>query len=308
LDDLGFVEHLRPRAVFILSSAHSGSTWIGYVLGSTPQSAFLGEFSRAWDDQLRVPCTLCACRGAETCEVLHDIEARPEEEAFALAAARTNRPVLVDNSKQIDWARKFLHSGDLDVRVIHVVKDPRSWFASARRRHGWPVAEAMAIWCRENQAMRAFVRSTGTRGVTVCYDVLARLPRRHFSRLFGFCGLPYSDAALQYWTFEHHGFAANGATDACIKSAGPLAVPSHFATGDDAFYQRNSRRFFRDDRWRSELTPQEEAAIRTHPEVCGLLSSLGYRMTRRGMGSLRWWSRLDSAWRSPPEDLPRPAG
>jgi hypothetical protein len=308
LNDLAFDDNLRSSAVFILSSAHSGSTWIGYVLGSGPESAFLGEYSRAWDDKMRVPCTLCACRGSDVCEVLDGIELRPAEEAFALAAARTKRRVLVDNSKQIGWTRKFLDSGRLDVRVIHVVKDPRSWFASVRRRHGWPIGDAMAIWCRENREIGSLVRATGESGLTVCYDLLASRPRRHFSRLFGFCGLQYSDAALQYWTVEHHGFAANGASDALIRSAASNAVPGHFATGDDMFYQRNSRRLFRDDRWRTELTPEEAAAIRRHPEVRALLSRLGFRMTRSGMRPLPWWSRLGSPRGSPPEAWPPAAG
>jgi hypothetical protein len=164
-----------------------------------------------------------------------------------------------------------------------------------RRRHGWTVADGMQYWCKQNLDFQAFAAAAAGRGITVCYDLLASAPRRRFKRLFGFCGLSFSDAALRYWNVEHHGFAANGASDAMIKQAGLSSVPSHFATADDRFYEQNSKRLFHDDRWRTELTSDEDEAIRQDPSVRDLLASLGYRLTRSGIAPLRWWSRLELA-------------
>ncbi len=75
------------------------------MLGSGPESAFLGEYHRACKEAIRVPCTLCAARGLPYCEILHDVEMQPARRAFDLAFARTGKRVVVDASKDIEWVR-----------------------------------------------------------------------------------------------------------------------------------------------------------------------------------------------------------
>jgi hypothetical protein len=273
----------RISVVFVLSSRHSGSTWVGYVLGSTPESAFLGEYYRAWDEHARVPCTVCAGRGLSACSVLHDIESAPPEHAFDLAAQRTNKRMLIDSSKQLEWTAKFLNRDNIDVRFVHVFKDPRGWLSSFRRRYSGTLDDAMALWCKENREYQDFIRSAGGRGMSVSYDLLALSPERLFGELFKFCELPFNEESLYYWNTEHHGFAANGASDALIKSSNLIAAPSHFATGDDAFYKQNSQHLFHDTRWQAELTSDENAAIQRNPDVKALLRSLGFRLTDDGI-------------------------
>jgi hypothetical protein len=86
--------------VFIPSSDRSGSTWLGYVLGSMPHSAFLGEFYRAWNSDLRETCAWCtgtAARFATFSAVSSSIKA---DQAYEILFSRTGKSILIDNSKR----------------------------------------------------------------------------------------------------------------------------------------------------------------------------------------------------------------
>ena len=209
----------RKTSVFILSSPQSGSTWVGYVLGSGPESAFVGEYSRAWDETARVPCTLCAARGLRACEVLYDIEMEPADKAFDLAFARAGKRVIVDSSKDLGWTQRFQNSANMEMRIVHLVRDPRGFFASVKRRGWTDLSAALALWSKQNREFRDFNTSSRIPSVVVGYDVLANAPKAEFQRLYAFCGMRFTGNCLSYWTVEHHGFAANGASDAIVKAA-----------------------------------------------------------------------------------------
>lgn len=273
------------RVIFVMSSWHSGSTWIGYVLGSTARSAFVGEFHRPWHVSTAVPCTLCASRGLSACTVLDGVAAAPPTAAFAVAAGRLPGRVLVDNSKLVEWTRLFIGRDDVECRIVHAVKDPRGWLASVRRRATVPLAAGLAHWVGENRVFRDFSLNNAIPTLTVAYDRLALAPRWRFRPVFSFCGIPYDAAALRYWEHEHHGFAANGASAAILGGV----APAHYRTGDEAFYRTHRRTQFRDDRWRRELTADEDAAIRADGPTRELLASLGFRLSGSGMtASSRW--------------------
>ena len=273
----------RRTVAFILSSPHSGSTWIGYVLGSGPESAFVGEYNRAWKESIRVPCTICAARGLQSCEVLYDVEKEPAERAFDLAFARTGKRVIVDSSKELEWIRTFMISDSLDIRIVHLVRDPRGFFASVKRRAPVDVGEIIAHWSNENRKLCDFITASALPSVTVSYGLAAESPESEFRRLFKFCGMKFTTDSLSYWNVEHHGFAANGASDAILKTKAFPNVPGHFMTGDVAFYGENSQTLFHDQRWRSALESAELAAIENNAEVQHLLKGLGFALTEKGL-------------------------
>jgi hypothetical protein len=282
----------KKTALFVLSSRHSGSTWIGYVLGSAPESAFVGEYYRAWTESLRVPCTICAARGLPSCDVLYDVEKEPAERAFDLASARIKKRVIVDNSKEIEWIRTFRIGDGLDIRIVLLVRDPRGVFASVKRRGNSDLGAVMAHWSKENREFCNFITASGIPSAAVSYDLAAETPQREFRRLFEFCGMRFTKDSLSYWNVEHHGFAANGASDAILKGKGFPHVPGHFATGDTVFYGENSKTHFHDHRWHTALTSAECAAITSNVEVQNLLKRLGLVLTERGV------ARVDASGQS----------
>jgi len=176
----------------------------------------------------------------------------------------------------------FIDAPNLDCRFVHLLRDPRGWVASLRRRHEVTLDDALTMWCGQNASINDFLRLADLRATIVCYDLLASRAKPSWKKLFQFCGLPFEVQSLCYWEKEHHGFAANGASDALVKTIAGQP-PAHFRTGDDAFYARYSQQYFHDDRWRRSLTEQEQEDIRNSSDVRALLAELGYRLTRSGI-------------------------
>ncbi len=266
--------------VFILSAAHSGSTWAGYVLGSHSQSAFLGEYHRAWTPHLRQPCAWCAGHGNDHCEVLHGIDSVPEAHAFEFAFSRLAKRVLVDTSKWVSWVQRFAGREDFDLAAIHLVRDPRGYYHSRRRRtppDHWP--RLIPEWLRENIEISEFLEASRVRYRRVFYGDLAEDPCRMFAGLFAFVGLPFELGALAYWEREHHGFAANGASSLMLRGLPYASQLPYLITGDDAFYTERHKSLFFDQRWASELSDAEKAAIEQNPAVVDLLRQFGRTMT-----------------------------
>ncbi len=174
-------------------------------------------------------------------------------------------------------------SDSLDIRIVHLLKDPRGFFASFKRRGDARLDAVMARWSSENEEFCDFTTASGIPSITASYDLVAESPEPEFRRLFEFCGMRFTKESLSYWNVEHHGFAANGASTAILKGKGFPCVPGHFATADAAFYGENSQTLFHDQRWRTELTPSETAAIENNVEVQKLLGRLELVLAEKGL-------------------------
>jgi hypothetical protein len=274
-------------AVFILSADHSGSTWVGYILGSHSQSAFLGEFYRGWNPKIRQPCAICYDLGLPQCEVFHGVEDVPRNRALEWAFERTHRRLLVDTSKVTSWLDEATGSTKgIDVRIIHLLRDPRGWFASHLRRQpnlSW--LPAMNDWLGQNQAISNFLRSASHPYMNVFYDDVASNPQRICHALFAFCGFRFESEALNYWTRDHHGFASNGATSMVLPNDPAEVKNDHFRTGDDAFYRLKRRTQFSDDRWKQELTRETREAIEAYAPVNMYLLAHEKKMMDGGLAS-----------------------
>ena len=259
--------------VFILSSDRSGSTWLGYVLGSTPNASFLGEFRRAWDEELRQPCAWCTANGRDACEVLANVELYPAERAFEVAFSRTRKQVLVDSSKRTAWAEKFVApNSHFKVHFIHLIRDPRGWYASENRRHPRGLTEMMGEWVLENLHIRNFLELSNVPSTTVFYEDLAKAPVPTFQRLCHEIGCPFDPSALHYWEKPHHSFAANGASSPLLRNAPDVSRLSSFISGDDHFYETNDRNLFFDQRWKEQLSQADALAISEDYRVAAFLN------------------------------------
>ena len=239
--------------VFILSETRSGSTWLSYVLGSHENVAHLGEYHRPFTIPGHVACRICEAR-AQPCPIFSGIEHIKVEDAFDFAFARLGVECLVDCSKNLGWIRHFLNR-DYRIKVIHLFRDPRGWFASERKREPMTPEQGLRRWQETNDQIDSFVRENRLDCVRALYEDLTADPRRHFPALCKFLGFAFDPKALQYWDKEHHGLGANGAAFNVLAGL-PNAK---LLTLDDTYYRSHAGQVFQDDRWKTLLTAEEIA-------------------------------------------------
>ena len=283
----GETQALGPadQVIYIISETRSGSTWLSYVLGTHPKAAHLGEYFRPFQRQLGrthspVACRLCEARGLEACELLHGIEQVPVANAYGFALERFRAQgvtTLIDASKELDWLKQLRRSGGganrkaLAIKVVHLVRDPRGWLASERRRNPMTMASGLKRWQNHFRRSQDFLNHEGLPQQCITYDQLCLQPEASLKMLSEFVGLNYDTSHLQYWNCQHHGLGGNGAALNNLAGA-PLANP---LTGDDRFYTKHFQQVFYDLRWRQQSDVQELDRLSQDPLAAEILHCCG---------------------------------
>ena len=178
---------------------------------------------------------------------------------------------LVDSSKHASLAFCLSSCEEIDLRVIHVVRDSRavaySWTtkvarpeagsaASASYMTTYPPVRAAVHWNAQNAALQ-LLGKRGTPVLRVRYEDLADAPEQTLRRVATFAGVPAGDLSLP---FMHAGSESSYAelTRAHTASGNPM----RFTTGQVAVR--------RDDRWRAAMPARDRRAVTalTLPLLC----------------------------------------
>jgi hypothetical protein len=214
--------------------------------------------------------------------VLDGFESVAVDQAYDFAFERFPARVLVDSSKRVYWARRFVQSKRAyEICLIHLIRDPRGWFASERRRTPGALPELLKQWVREQYAISSFLNQSGVACETAVYDELASDPEPQFSRLCSRLQVPFTSESLRYWHRPQHGFAANGASSFLLGFDGQER--GTVTTGDDPYYVSHDRQLFFDSRWRTQLSDEERNEIEANAGVQHFLLSCGRNLSREGL-------------------------
>ncbi len=223
---------MTPRKLLLIRGlGHSGTTILDLALGAHPRMLGLGEAARI----LRKPLAgeeqkgpfqlrrelrherLCTCGvTAAQCPVWGELLAwlpahdhlplaakfRRLMEAVRLAGMQSGdgEDWLVD-SYQDDLELPFETCADLDVRVVFLVRDLRSWVHSRmrdRRNQGKPLlgSRNVARWCRVNHRFEQALERCGKPVFQLGYEELALAPEQALGRLCEWLGLAFSASML----------------------------------------------------------------------------------------------------------------
>lgn len=209
--------------------------------------------------------------------------ARPEPEVaeyadyygrlYAAAAEVSGAQVLIDSSKHPSLAYCLRRLPGVDLRVVHMVRDPRAvanaWTKLVKRPDfvtegpefitQYSPTYAASLWSGENVAISGIAR-LGVPVLRIRYEDLAATPESILRTVAAFAGLP-ADAVLPV-----HGSDAE-------------LAPTHTASGNPMRFHNGPLSIRLDDAWRRDLAARDRrlVTVLTAP----LAATYGYLGGRR---------------------------
>ncbi len=257
----------RTKVAFVSSLPHSGSTILDLVLATHPEVVGIGEIHAVLRglrtlDQLRArvctcgqPGRRCALWGPVLASVT-EATTGPELYAAIVSSARDSlgRTTIADSSK-LPTQLTMLATLDVDLRVIRLTRDVRSW-AAAMRPTGHPpplripctragVAEAREAlgfrsrrtsfglyrwWYLRNRALDAKLAVVGAPTTTVSYEQFATATALTLERLAGFLDLSPEFSTDTTAACTHQLFGSTMRFDPTLRST--IAYDTRWMTDD----------------------------------------------------------------------------
>jgi len=212
------------RLLLIRGLGHSGTTILDLALGAHPELIGLGEAVRLLrqpgpGEETRGPALLrgnlrherlctCGCTAA-TCPVwgpmlawLSEHDERPLLDKVhrlldAVAEREPGRSWVVE-SYQDDMDLPLVADPELEIRILHLTRDLRSWVHSrsreARRRGRWlPGLRPVLRWCRVNARQERVLKGSGHPVLHLGYEQLALQPEQSLRRVCDWLEIPFSE-------------------------------------------------------------------------------------------------------------------
>jgi hypothetical protein len=166
---------------------------------------------------------------------------------------------VIDSSKHASLAFCLAHLRQLDLRVVHVVRDSRAVAYSWTKQVSRPDAKlesymrtysptvAAAMWGAQNSAMHLLAR-TGTPILRLRYEDLASAPEAALRKIITFAGLPAARLGLGFLRSDSTGnWADFGASHTASGN------PMRFTTGEIPIRE--------DDSWRDGMPGRSRALV-----------------------------------------------
>lgn len=187
---------------------------------------------------------------------------------YAAAAETAGSGVVVDSSKHSALAHCLRYSDAIDLRVLHVVRDPRgvaySWTKTVARPETdgqdemtrYTPARSAVLWNAHNAAF-GLLRQRGVAVRRLRYEDFIAHPRETVNKIAAFVGMDTSTAPLDF-----------------LSDTGVELGQCHSAAGNPMRFRTGHLPLRADEAWRKAMPPRQRALVGA---VCApLLRSYGY--------------------------------
>ena len=202
------------------------------------------------------PSLVFPFRSTEMKQVDRSAFAAPTEALYSAAGDVAGVRQLVDSSKSPLYAAFLRRLPTIDLRVVHIVRDPRATVYSHLRRHSFGYGETFKLslwWLRSNVAIEKLGR-TGVPYTRIRYEDFVEDPARSLYQITDALGLPRSRLPIE------------GRVARLSKK--------HIISGNRARGEVGAITLRNDSEWRSALPPRMQAIARG--TTLPLLGRYGY--------------------------------
>lgn len=218
----------KQKVIYIVGSGHSGSTLLDLIIGSHSRVESVGEIKPQRISRLAPPLSkdhLCSC-GAKVADcvfwrsVVENMSDRGYSDplqyasgdpriidAFVAAVLRTSGTVVYGESTK-SWRRlsELKSNPSLDVRTVHLVRDPRAVAFSHQRKKGKSLLRRLRarrwVWL-------PLFKSRAEGAVTVRYEDLVTRPTQVISEVMAFADERFEPSQLNFRGRVHHNLSGN---------------------------------------------------------------------------------------------------
>jgi hypothetical protein len=198
------------KLIYIASCAHSGSTLLEMLLSAHSSVCGLGEVQMLINDRSRqryvanAARRTCSCgKSIDKCEIwsefLRWVAAEPTGNLgirykYLLELIKSHygpEVIITDSSKSVTFLNELntaIDAGelDLDLSVLHIVKDARSYIASMQRRlrlADWRLGRYYLGWMKTNRKIESYLVERHIRHLRVGYEELCFSTQPTMSRV-----------------------------------------------------------------------------------------------------------------------------
>lgn len=238
--------------VLIASPGHSGQTWLSLLVGSHSSALSLGEIDWIEDcSNLENACMLCG----PGCAFWGEFNRMwsPEKNIFLQLAAFSGKQIL--SISRIDKYLKYIVQERMRIKVLRLLRDGRAVTASYLRKYPSRTYEDIVKqWVVSSQQSDKWISEYPPENrMVIKYEDLMEDTSTWLKKICSFLEIDYEQEMLDYWKVKHHIVDGNRGTLSFVQR--------HFGIGsepvDKCFYENQKPDTFRDERWRSELSPYQ---------------------------------------------------
>jgi len=237
----------RP-VVIVLGTNYSRSHLLSHLLGAHSACCGVGELHRY--EQLMEGGGDAPVVSEYNSPLFEGLIEQPIQSWYGILADRfaeqqgVSAPVIVDNSKKVDWVKRIAQSENIDLRLVHLIRDPRAlvlrWLKTydtdkRRRTQRLRVAKRMPFraaqvlagdvanvfvykWLRANRQISQFmVQSKHTHALVTYHDIVFETEAT-LARLMPLLGLVYEPDQLQFGEASNFGTTKVAHADAVRHS------------------------------------------------------------------------------------------
>lgn len=252
------------KLIYVASGHHSGSTMLDMLLSAHRGICGLGEVFMMIDDASRTKYLsnadncLCSCgQSINHCQLWQDYFAYVKQDERSTYAQRYQKilslvhtqvgpdTIVVDSSKYtkpLGLLHDAIQAGELpgvELFVIHLVKDARSFAVSMKRRFnatGLKVPKTLLSWYRFNREMHKAIADRGIPCCQVGYEELCFNPRLVLEMICEQVGVAFDEQMLDMSNSKAHIGVGNSMRTHAVKSKQIVYDCRWFHETDIAFW------------------------------------------------------------------------